>query len=373
MIRVGIVGCGRIADQHATEILKIPQSKIVGVCDREVLLAQQAAERFNVERYTTDVGELLGEMKPDVVHITTPPQSHYELGRQCLQAGCSIFVEKPFTINAGEAESLVRLAEQGGLRVTVGHNAQFSHAARRMRAMIQSGFLGGDPVHMESLWCYNFTDPVYAKALLGDSGHWIRSLPGKYLHDIISHGISRIAEFLKTGAPQVWAVGHVSPTMMGIGETDIIDELRVIIHDQDNTTAYFTFSSQFGPPIKQFRIYGPANSLVVDHEHQTLVSATENYRYYLNHFIPPFIDGQKCFANGFRNIWKFLRNDFYYESGRRYLIESFYKSVTGEGPPPIRPEEIVLTAKIVDEIFRQIYTAEGSPVPVGCNRAGHAE
>ena len=224
MIKVGIIGCGRIADQHATEIQKISGCEIVGVCDREQLMAKQMYDRFDVKEYFSDVHKLLEVASPDVIHITTPPQSHFELGKMCLEAGCNLFIEKPFTLNTAEAEELIKTATGKNLKVTVGHNVQFSHAAMRMRKLIHEGFLGGEPVHMESVWCFPFTDPGYAKAILGDSNHWIRALPGRYLHDIMSHGISRIAEFLKSDCPKVIAYGFVSPLLQSINETDIIDE-----------------------------------------------------------------------------------------------------------------------------------------------------
>ena len=355
MIRVGIIGCGRIADAHAVEIKKIRDCEIVGVCDKEILMAKQLAERFHAQRYFSDLHEFFAVARPDVVHITTPPQSHFELGKLCLEAGCNVFVEKPFTINTAEAEKLIKMATDKNLRLTVGHNAQFSHAARRMRELIKGGYLGGAPVHMESIWCYPFTDAGYAKAILGDSNHWIRSLPGKYLHDILSHGISRIAEFLESSNPKVIAHGFVSPLLRSIGENDIIDELRVIINDGDRRTAYFTFSSQIAPPIKQFRIYGPKNSLIIDHEHQTVIKVSKNYTYYLNHFISPLVDARQYLGNSVTNIKKFIKKDFYFESGRRYLIESFYRSISQGDPLPISYREILLTSRIMDDIFEQIY------------------
>lgn len=353
-MRVGIIGCGRIADQHANEIKYISGCKIVGVCDREKLMAKQLSERFNVKYYFNDVSELLNVAQPEIVHITTPPQSHFAIGTMCLEAGCNVFMEKPFTINYTEAEKLIAIAKSKNLKITVGHNMQFSHAALRMRELIQNGYLGGDPVHMESIWCYSFADPGYAKAILGDSNHWIRALPGKYLHDIISHGICRIAEFLKNENPEVIAKGHVSPILTSIDENEIIDELRVIIHDNENTTAYFTFSSQITPPIKQFRIYGPRSSLIVDNEHQTVIKVSENYKYYLNHFIPPIKDAKQYLQNSFRNIFKFIKRQHYFEHGRRYLIETFYQSIKKGTDPPISYREILLTSKIIDEIFDQL-------------------
>jgi predicted dehydrogenase len=355
LLRIGIVGCGRIADQHAIEIQKISRCKIVGVCDKEWLMAKQMSERFSVEKYVTDIRELLEMAKPDVVHITTPPQSHFELGKICLQAGCSVFMEKPFALNRAEAETLIEKAQQNQQKITVGHNVQFSHAAMRMRELVRSGYLGGDPVHMESIWCYSFLNPGYAKAILGDENHWIRSLPGRYLQDILSHGISRIAEFLKNDNPEVYASGFVSPILRSMNENDIVDELRVMIYDNGNTTAYYTFSSQISPPMKEFRIHGPKNSIIVDHEHQTVLKISKNYKYYLNHFIPPLIEAKENIASSMRNMKKFLKRDFHFESGRRFLIQSFYESVAQGKPVPIPYREILLTAKIMDDIFAQIY------------------
>ena len=69
-------------------------------------------------------------------------------------------------------------------------------------ALIQSGFLGGSPVHMESYYCYEIAPSGYAGALLGDKKHWVRRLPGMLLHNIISHGVARIAEFLTGDSPR---------------------------------------------------------------------------------------------------------------------------------------------------------------------------
>src|SRR5205807_2577751 len=110
MLKVAIIGCGKIADAHASQIQRIDGCEIVGVCDREPLMARQLYERFPVGRHFSDVGELLGETGPDVVHITTPPQSHHELATRCLESGSHVYVEKPFTVNASEARSLIALA-----------------------------------------------------------------------------------------------------------------------------------------------------------------------------------------------------------------------------------------------------------------------
>ncbi|MGH8674973.1 MAG: Gfo/Idh/MocA family protein, partial [Burkholderiales bacterium] len=126
MLRVAIVGCGKIADQHVQAVNRIPGSSVVAVCDREPLMADQLAERFGIPGRFSDVGEMLRKATPDVVHVTTPPQSHFDLGRQCLEAGSHVYLEKPFTVTASEAEGLVAIAQRLGLSLTAGHNYQFT-------------------------------------------------------------------------------------------------------------------------------------------------------------------------------------------------------------------------------------------------------
>lgn len=63
MIKVGIIGCGKMADNHANGIKRIPDVEIAAVCDREPLMAQDMSERFNIPKYFTDVQEMLQTVK----------------------------------------------------------------------------------------------------------------------------------------------------------------------------------------------------------------------------------------------------------------------------------------------------------------------
>ena len=355
MLKIAIVGCGKIADSHASQIQRIPECEIVGVCDREPLLARQLYERFAIKRYFVDLTELLTEARPDVVHITTPPQSHFEIAKLCLEAGCHVYVEKPFTLNASEARKLIGLANQRALKVTVGHDEQFSHVARRMRTLVRNGFLGSGPVHMESSFCYELGESVYVKALLGDKNHWVRKLPGQLSQNIIAHGLARISEFLVTESPAVIACGFTSEFLKSLGESEIVDELRIIISEGLGSTAYFTFSSQMRPALHQFRIYGSKTGLILDQDQETLIKLRgKRFPSYAEKFIPPVALAKQYVGNMLTNMGTFLRRDFHMKSGMKYLIESFYRSITQDTEVPIPYREILLTARIMDDIFAQL-------------------
>lgn len=358
MLKIGIVGCGKIADSHASQIQRIKGTEIVAVCDREPLMARQLCDRFAVKQLFSDLTELLDRANPDVVHITTPPQSHFEAAKLCLEAGCHVYVEKPFTVDEREARDLIALADERGLKLTVGHDNQFRRAAQDMRELVRAGFLGGDPVHMESYFCYEIGPGDYAGVLLSDKQHWVRRLPGQLLHNTISHGIARIAEFLKTESPQVIAHGFVSPLLRSMGESEIVDELRVFICDEERTTAYFTFSSQMRPSLHQFRVYGPKNGLIVDQDQETLIKLPGLRRKsYLEQFVSPAETGRQYIANTWMNVRTFLHRDFHAKAGMKHLIDSFYRSIEEDTPVPIPYREIILTARIMDAIFAQLAQA----------------
>jgi predicted dehydrogenase len=355
MIKVGIVGCGKIADAHAEQIRRIPSASLVAVCDTEPLMARQFSDRFVIPAHFADVEAMLDRARPDVVHVTTPPQSHYSIGMRCLQAGCHVYMEKPFAVNEEETFSLLQVAEQKSLRMTVGHDYQFTHAKRRMRTLVKAGYLGTEPVHIESYHCYELGSETYAKALLGDKDHWVRKLPGRLLHNNISHGICAIAEFLTESDPQVVAAGFSSPLLRGMGETDIVDELRVIITEKSRRTAYFTFSSQMRPVLHGLAVYGTHNGIVVDHDQQTCIKIPGARRKsYLEKFVSPASLGKQYFQQAASNVRLFLNHDFHMKSGMKNLIESFYKSIQDGAADPISHREIVLTARIMDQIFAQL-------------------
>ena len=356
MIRACIIGCGKIADSHALAIGMTPNAEIVGVCDREELMARQLADRFQVKRHFKAIHEMLEAVRPDVVHITTPPQSHFEIGKYCLEAGCHAYIEKPFTVDSHEAEELIRLAEAKKLKLTVGNDEQFSPVAIQMRNLINRGYLGGSPVHMDAYHCYDLGDERFARAFLSDKAHWVRKLPGQLMHNIISHGIVKIVEYLPADNVNVIAHGFTSGFLNRIGEDELIDELRVIISDDLKTTAYFTFSTQMRPPLMELRIFGPTNGLLLDQDHHSLIRMPgRSHKSYLQKIIPLNDFAKQYRRNLFTNIKLFMRREFHMQQGLRNLISLFYISILEDSAVPIPYRNILLTTRIMDEIFAQVY------------------
>lgn len=318
-------------------------------------MAQQLADRFNIPVVFSNTREMLKAVSPDVVHITTPPQSHYKLAKECLEAGSHVYLEKPFTVTSEEAESLIELAERKNIRITAGHNLQFTLEMLEMRRLMKEGFVGGGAAHLESYFSYDLGDPTYAKGLLQDQNHWVRQLPGGLLQNIISHGVAKLAEFLDDDVTDLMAIAGQSPRLKSLDDEQILDELRVLLRDRTGRTGSFCFSTQ-AKGLNQFRLYGLEGSIVVDHVSGTVVR--NKYRpckSYLTYFLPPLRAAREHLKNARINVANFVRQRLHQDSGMKELIERFYNSVRSGGPPPIPYREIILTARIMDEIFVQIH------------------
>jgi predicted dehydrogenase len=355
MLRVAIVGCGKIADQHILAVKRVADCEVVAVCDRELLMARQLGERFGIAGCYSDVNDMLAGASPDVVHITTPPQSHFPLAAQCLEAGRHVYLEKPFTVTAAQAQSLLESAGRRGLKMTAGHNYQFTLEMLEMRKLVAQNFLGGKPVHLESHWPYALTDSSYVGPILGSRDHWVRQLPGQLFHNLISHGVAKLAEFLDDELAEISAHAHQSPMLQSLGGQEVKDELRVFLRDKSGTTAFFCFSTQIKPGLNSLRVCGPRNSIFVDNTAGTVVPQEgKSYKSYLTYFVPPLKAAGRNFKNAGRNAFDFLSGRLHQDSGMKELVERFYRSITQKCAPPIPFREILLTARIMDEVFAQV-------------------
>ncbi|NPV84038.1 MAG: Gfo/Idh/MocA family oxidoreductase [Candidatus Aminicenantes bacterium] len=361
MLKIGIVGCGKIAEAHAAIIKNIDNINLVGTCDREILMAKQLAERYGAKAFYDNLNEMLEKEKPDVVHVTTPPLSHFEIAAKCLNSGCHVIVEKPFTVNSDETKKIIELAQKQKLKISVGADEQFSGIAIEMRKMVSGGWLGEPPYHMDCYYCYDLGDEKYASAFLKNRSHWVWQLPGQLIHNIIPHAVMKICEYMDLEEIQITAVGFTSQFLRNLRESYLRDELRAIIRDKRGSTAYLTFSTQMRPALRLFAVLGTKNGLLIDQDHHALIRIKGGgYLSYANKIIPLNNYARQYRKNMFKNIRLFLKRQFQMKRGLYNLINSFYNSIINDGPPPIPYEQIILCSSIIDSIINQIYSKNAS-------------
>jgi predicted dehydrogenase len=146
-LRVAIVGTGNIARVHARALAAVETgasaAALVAVTDTDEGQLDSFGAEFGVRAAYRDLAGLLSQGQPDLVHICTPPATHYPLALGCLRAGVSVLVEKPPTISLGEFDELA--AADGGdgppWFATVFQH-RFGSGQRRLKDLAASGVLG---------------------------------------------------------------------------------------------------------------------------------------------------------------------------------------------------------------------------------------
>lgn len=353
-LRAVIVGCGKIADAHVEELKKIPSAQLVAVCDLEPIMAEQLAVRFSIPRWYSDIAKLLETEKPDVVHITTPPQSHLALTRQAVAAGAHVFLEKPVALHHAEAVEIVKAVEDAGRKLSVNYWPRFDAAALELKDLYEAGTLG-EAVHIESSYGYDLAGD-FGTALRRDPNHWVRQMPGKLFQNILDHVVNRITPFLPDEEPEIHAIAYCGDRNANLADPNtILDELRVILRGQ-HTSAYATFSANARPNAQTLRVYGTRNTAFVDFGARTVVlERKQSFPSALGRLFPSFQVSRDYWRQGRKNLRAFRRARFHFFDGMRTLLTDFYASIENNTAPPLDYGEILRVSSIMERIFEQVY------------------
>lgn len=180
-----IVGCGAIAREHLRVLRNIPEVEVAAVCDLSPARAEAAAERFKVERWDTDYRKLLDELQPNLVHIATPPLSHFAIASECLENGFNVFCEKPITPTYDEYKSLRLLAEKNGAIFIENQNLRCHSSVLRIQDLISSGKFG-DIVDVQILFSLPLTS-AGSPYIDENVPHFGAGLPGGVIGDFLPH------------------------------------------------------------------------------------------------------------------------------------------------------------------------------------------
>lgn len=145
LIRIGIIGCGGIANgKHMPALKKVKGCEMVAFCDIIPARAEQAAKDYGAPdaRVYTDYKELLKDTSIDVVHVCTPNRSHSFITVDALHAGKHVMCEKPMAINSTEAKKMLDAMEETGKLLTIGYQSRFRPDAQYMKAEAEDGTFG---------------------------------------------------------------------------------------------------------------------------------------------------------------------------------------------------------------------------------------
>jgi predicted dehydrogenase len=353
MLKVGIVGCGKIADGHVEQARAISRAQVAAVCDQEPLMAEQLAVRLQVPAHYDDFAHMLAREALDVVHIATPPQSHVALACRALAAGCHVFVEKPFALDSAGTRAILDAAAQQGRCVCVNHLYNHEAPALRLQQLLRAGALG-ELVHLDAHYGYDLGGD-YGRAVLADPAHWVHGLPGRLFHNVLDHLLAKLAPHLGDEVHDVQVLALRRRAGVGDAALDAMpDELRFLLRG-GAVTASGTVSAHGRPVAHTLRVVGTRDTVELDYAARTLVrSARQAQPSALGRLFPPWVQAARLAAEGWHNLGEFRRARFHYFQPMRMLLAQFYDAIEHGAPLPIPPEGILRVARLTDRVVQAL-------------------
>lgn len=177
-IGLGLIGCGAFGEFCLTVFSGMEQVRIAAVADVYRQTADSLAEKFGAGAHYSPA-ELVARDDVDLVHIATPPASHYEIVMLALRAGKNCLCEKPLAIDTDQADQMLALASEKGLVVPVNFVLRHNAVTEAVKAVIDSGVLG-------RVLSARLTNCAGDTPLGADHWFWDKSVSGEIF---IEHGV----------------------------------------------------------------------------------------------------------------------------------------------------------------------------------------
>ncbi|MEO7045493.1 MAG: Gfo/Idh/MocA family oxidoreductase [Ferruginibacter sp.] len=189
MIKVALIGAGKMGISHLSILGAHPNVKIAGVCDTSKMVLD-VLEKYSKYPCFTDYRKMLETACPDAVFVAVPTKLHYSLVKELLTRNIHVFSEKPFCLNPEQSAELVAIARGMQLVNQVGYHNKFIGTFQEVKRIVKAGFLGE---------IYHFTGEAYGPVVLKKKQDNWRSDPlegGGCLMDYASHVIDLIIDIL---------------------------------------------------------------------------------------------------------------------------------------------------------------------------------
>lgn len=331
-LRIALVGAGKMGHQHARAMQRVPElGRLVAAVDPSPDARRVVEQVFPGTRAYATLDELLAAGGVDVVHVCTAPDTHAAVAERAIEAGCHVYVEKPFVPTVDEARRLLAKAAERGLKVCAGHQLLHEPPARRLRELLPAL---GRVVHVESYFAFRT----------------VRRAPGGraplradlQLLDILPHPVYLMLDMLERLAPE----GRTELAGLEVGERGTVHAL--VRRGDVRGTLVVTLE---GRPVDNWlRVVG-TNGMA----HADFVRGT------VQRLIGPGTSGIDKALAPYRLAWQGTRDttaaltERVRRRQRSYpglaeLFGAFYESIRDDRQSPTTPDQLLETTRLWAEV-----------------------
>lgn len=344
-LKGAIIGCGAIAREHLAALSEIESVRVAAVCDLSAARAEATAERFGAEKWYSDYKDLLADIRPDLVHITTPPVSHFSIAKSCLTAGSNVLCEKPITVTYEEFCELKKLASESKLMLLEDQNYRFHSSIRRICDLLNSGKLG-DVIDVQIFLSLNILAPG-SPYVDRSAPHFSFELRGGIVGDFLTH-IAYLSHMF-TGSVvdlrTIWTKHRPDSVWPA-------DEFRAFIKGE-RATAYVAFSGNAQPDGFWVRVIGTkmyAQANLFEPPRLTL-SRSRCGEPALMKLVDGLFEARDVLTGTVASFWRKLGGVSSYD-GLPEMIGKTYQALEGREAVPIPLEELDEIACLVERFSK---------------------
>jgi predicted dehydrogenase/nucleoside-diphosphate-sugar epimerase len=335
-MKVGVIGCGRVAEMHLKFIDSINNTKIVGLADVNMANAERLGKMYGVKNICSSIEELLKSTDMDILHITTPPFYHHAQAVKAIDHGINLLIEKPIALRIQDVIDLYERASSKGVIICPDYTQLFHPCWLSAKDIIESGQLG------RLLYCEAHTslDLNFPELTEAKIPHWSYDLPGGVLHNYLTHPLYLVLYWL--GNPKKIAINQHS---YGSLSQEIIDDVVLTI-DSDRMSGRASLSAAMRPEMYYARLCCEKGIVFVRFDTNTILIESQNgLPRSVNRVFTNFKQAYHLSSGMVRNIINFMRKRLVPYQGLRTLVEDFYDAVENKKPPPISRDLAISVTK----------------------------
>lgn len=142
MVKIGIIGAGRIGKVHAKAASNLNGAKIIWLADPIAPDLEETAKSMGIEKTSKNYKDILNDKEVDAIFICTPTDTHYTISMEALNLGKHVFCEKPVDLELGRVKDVKDLVAKTGKKYMVGFNRRFDHNFMAIKENIDKGLIG---------------------------------------------------------------------------------------------------------------------------------------------------------------------------------------------------------------------------------------
>jgi len=316
-MKVGIIGCGQIANLHAKIYRLIEKTEIVAVADSDYGRARNFGQKFGVPHAFKDYFDLLENNEIDYVDICTPTSTHAEIACNAAKSGVNILLEKPMARTVEECSRIIDESRKKRVKLCPVHNLLFFPIVALLKQMIDTGEYNLASIRTSyKIWKEPDRSPKWVftpeeKGILWEYGYHLAYLQLEFLKDI--RNIRACARKLKYSVyDKIGAFLSTPELNYGILELSAVSKQREFTLEVDNTN---------GIRVK------------IDFDNNTYTEMPElrqNKENRFFHVVKKLVDSI-C-------VSKTKKTGLGYSVGHYQLIRKFIDSIEHDTLPPVEPE-----------------------------------